>query len=209
MITFSNLYVEESMANTNNVIAISQDTLNSFSYIINKKIADFLKLPDIQTIQSVDWKNLSSVLSLISSTLVATLITVFFLWILYAYGLYKMAQKRGDKLAFLAFIPYVSLYTLGKIVGPIKILFIEIQKPEYVLPLLLISMYLPLASTISFILFILVYGSYISRIYKSTCCNLYYFLTIISIILPFLQPIILFAIRNKISNCYDEKNTKK
>lgn len=201
---YPNFYVEESMINTNNVIAVSQDTLNSFTYVISKKIADFLKLPDIQTIQNVDWSNIKSILSLISSTLVATFLTVVFLWFLYSYGLYKIAKKRGDNLAFLAFIPYVSLYTIGKIAGPMKIYKIEISKPEYILPLIILSMYLPLTGSISVILFIITYNSFLSKIYKRTCYNLYYFLTIVSIIFPFLQPIILFAIRNKISDVDDE-----
>lgn len=193
-----NIYLQESMINSNNVIAVSQDTLNSFSYVISKKIADFLKLPDVQTIQNVDWKNINSILSLVSSTLVATILTVLFLWILYSYSLYKIAKKRKDDLAFLAFVPYGFLYTLGKIVGPIKIFRIEISKPEYLLPAIVLSMYLPYTSTISVILFILVYGSYLSNIYKNTCNNLYWFITITSMLFPFLQPFILFAIKNKV-----------
>lgn len=204
MYNYPSLYVEQSMVETNNVIAASQDTLSSFSYVISKKIADFLNLPDVQTLQNVDWTNLNSIFSLISSKLIATIFTVAFLWLLYSFGIYKMAKKRDDNLAFLAFIPYFSFYTIGKIVGPIKIYSIEITKPEYLLPAIILSMYLPFTGTISVILFVIIYNTFLAKIYKRTCYNLYYFLTIVSILFPFLQPIILFAIRNKLEDISDK-----
>ncbi len=192
----NNSYLEQGMQDTNSVIAISQDDLNSFSSYINKKIADFLNLPDGQTLENVDWSSFSSIISLISGMLITVSLTVFFLWLIRAIALYTMAKKNKDDLAFLSFIPYSCLYTMGKLVGKTKLFWIDISKPELVLPILVFSMYLPFAAPISLFLFVLIYNSFLYRIYQNQCKNFAALFTFIGFLLPFLQPFILFFIRN-------------
>lgn len=200
-----NPYIEQSLTQSNDAIAMNQNNLNSISDYINKQISNFLQLPNGQTIQNVDWSNPRSILSLISSTLIAFTLTVIFLWLIRSIGIYVMAKRKGDKLAFLAFIPYCDLFTMGKIVGKIKILGIEIPKPEYVLPLLILSMYLPYAATISVMLYVYVYSTFLYTIYQEYCPNFAVIFVILSILLPFLIPLFLFFIRN---NVHDKKNNE-
>lgn len=195
-----NPYIEEGLVKTNNAIAMDQNNLNSVSDFLNKKIAEFLKLPDGQTLENLDWSNIGNIISIISGIFITVSLTVFVLWLIRAIGLYIMSKNRGDKLAFFGFIPYACLYTMGKIVGRTKIFGIEISHPEYILPLIVISMQLPFAAPIGLFLFVLVYNTLLYRIYQEQCRNFAVILTVFSFFLPFIQPFIIFLIRNKKSD---------
>ncbi|MCX8075040.1 MAG: hypothetical protein N2749_05590 [Clostridia bacterium] len=196
MNTTPNPYIENSLVKTNQPIAMDQSNLNGVSDFINAKIAEFLKLPDGQSIQSVDWSNIRSILSIISTTLITVSLTVLFLWLIRAIGLYVMSKKRGNDLAFLAFIPYGCMYTMGKIIGKTKIFGIEVNKPEFVLPLLILSMSFPFAAPIAAFVFVIAYNSILYRIYQEQCPNFAMILAVIGFFLPFLQPFFIFFIRN-------------
>ena len=155
------------------------------------KIKEMLNLTDLT---QMDIKNITGTI-LISFTIASVIL--FVLWLLRAIGLYKMAKNKGDKYAFLAFIPYFCLYTQGKIVGKTNLFGIDVEHTELVLPLLSISSMLPFSKTLALFLLFISYFALLYKIYKLKIPNFAIILLILSIILPILQPFILFFIRNK------------
>ncbi len=63
------------------------------------------------------------------------------LYILFSYGLYTIANKKGEKNAFLAYIPIANLYLLGTIIGDITILDKNMNNTEILLPLAIVLFY--------------------------------------------------------------------
>lgn len=175
---------------------MDQNNLNDISNFINQKISEFLRLPDTNSLQNVDWTNINSILSLLSNTLVTAALTIIILWLIRSIGIYTMARKRNDELAFLAFVPYFCFYTMGKIIKETNLYGIKINRAEFILPALIISMSFPFAAPISITLFVLVYNAILYRIYQEQCPNFSIILVILSVILPFVVPFILFFIRN-------------
>lgn len=155
------------------------------------KVKEILNLTDFT---KMDLKNITGTILL--SFTVASII-FFILWLLKAIGLYKMSKKKGDKYAFLAFIPYFCLYTQGKIVGKTTLFGIRIEHTELVLPLLIVSSMLPFSKPLSLFLLLICYLAILYKIYKLKIPNFAIVLLILSIILPITQPFILFFIRNK------------
>ncbi|MDD3303432.1 MAG: hypothetical protein PHP54_00770 [Clostridia bacterium] len=170
---------------------ISELKITEILDMLLTKIKDVLHLTDFT---QIDLKNLTSAI-LISFTI--TSIIFFVLWLLRAIGLYKMSKKKGDSYAFLAFIPYFCLYIQGKIVGKTRLFGIEIEHTELVLPLMIISTMLPFGKPIALLLFFISYFAILYRLYSLKVPNFAILLLILSILLPFLQPFILFTIRNK------------
>ena len=119
------------------------------------------------------------------------------MYIFKAIGLYKIMKKDGMKHAWTAFIPYASFYALGKTVGKTKLYGIEIENPEFVLPIILIANMFPFMSGLTSIIFILAFFALIYRLYQKKTPNFAVVLTILSILLPILIPFFIFAIRNK------------
>lgn len=170
---------------------VSNLSLNEIIDIFFNKIKELLNLTDFT---QIDIKNITSTILL---TLTVTLIVFFTLWLLRAIGLYKMARKKGDKYAFLAFIPYFCLYTQGKIIGKTTLFGIRVEHTELILPLLIISCMLPFSKPISLILLLTCYLATLYKIYKLKSPSFATILLLLSIILPIVQPFILFFIRNK------------
>ena len=168
--------------------------------IVGKAVSegkDYLNLPSAETLKSIDWLSITSILAGLGAVLIFIILSAFTLWLLRAIGLYIMAKKKGDKFAYLAFIPYACLFVTGRIVGKTKLFGIEIDYPEYILPLLILSMFLPFTTTLASILFTLFYYGLLFRLYQEKWRGFATVATILSIFIPILQPFFIFCIRNK------------
>ena len=171
--------------------------LNELVSMIMDKTGELLNAPTMNEIQQIDWSNIAAILGTISLFLILAIIFVIGLYIIKSVGLYTMAKKEGADFAWLAFVPFGCLFTYGFITGKTKIFGIEVDHPYLVLPALLVSSWLPYIGCLSTILFILAYFAMLYRVYQTRTPNFATVLLILSIIVPILSPIILFAIRNK------------
>jgi|LSQX01.3.fsa_nt_gb hypothetical protein len=134
--------------------------------------------------------------------------------LLYSFGLYRMGQRAGVSNSWLAFIPPFNLYVMGKILGPNRINFLgqEVIKPELALPILPFAMgivssltssasgalatllgLISLVTNIGGSIFLLFCNYQFLKMYKGERAKLPF---ILSIILPFAWPIIVFSMRN-------------
>ena len=171
--------------------------LNELVSTIVSKVAELLNAPSPEQIQKIDWSSITAILSTISMILIVSIIFLVSLYLIKSIGLYTMAKKQGKEFAWLAFVPFGCLFTYGLITGKTKIYGIEIDHPEYLLPALLISSCLPFVGCIGTIIFILAYFAMLYKVYQTRTPNFAVVLLILSIVIPLISPIILFAIRNK------------
>ena len=171
--------------------------LNEVVSSIISKVSDILNAPTAEEIQKIDWSSISAILGTVSMILILTVIFLISLYLLKSIGLYVMSKKEGKDFAWLAFVPFGCLFTYGFITGKTKIFGIEIDHPEFVLPSLLISSCLPYVGPIATVLFIFTYFAMLYRVYQSRTPNFAVVLLILSIIIPIISPIVIFAIRNK------------
>lgn len=180
--------------NTSSKVSLS---LNNIVTKILTKIADVLNIPDTETLKNINWENIQEAITTIGITLIIALVFLIIMYIFKSIGLYKILKKDGCNLAWLSFVPYGCLYSIGKAVGKTKLYGIEIINPEFLLPALIISNMLPFMCGLSSILFILAFFGLIYRLYQSKTPNFAVVLTILSILLPILIPFFIFAIRKK------------
>ena len=180
--------------NTSSKVSLS---LNNIVTKILTKIADILNIPDTETLKNINWENIQEAITTIGITLIIALVFLIIMYIFKSIGLYKILKKDGCNLAWLSFVPYGCLYSIGKAVGKTKLYGIEIINPEFLLPALIISNMLPFMCGLSAILFILAFFGLIYRLYQSKTPNFAVVLTILSILLPILIPFFIFAIRKK------------
>lgn len=171
--------------------------LNELISTIVSKVAELLNAPSAEQIQKIDWSSITAILSTISIILIISIIFLVSLYLIKSIGLYTMAKKQGKEFAWLAFVPFGCLFTYGLITGRTKIYGIEIDHPEYLLPALLISSCLPFVGCIGTIIFILAYFAMLYRVYQTRTPNFAVVLLILSIVIPLLSPIVIFAIRDK------------
>lgn len=170
----------------------------SITELLNMSIS---KIGELLKINNINFANLTSG---IISTIFLLLTSSFVLWLLKAIGLYKMAKRNNDDLAFLAFIPYACLYTHGKIVGKTTLFGLEIDHPEYLLPLLTLALFLPFGKAIASILLIVFYFGILFRIYQKQTSKFALLLLLLSLILPISIPFIIFFIRNNNNNAKEQ-----
>ncbi|MDD2628358.1 MAG: hypothetical protein PHR25_04985 [Clostridia bacterium] len=166
-------------------------TLKSFVKQLLQTILGLLNLPPDESLKNLDLSDIFSIISFFSLLLASTTL----IWFVRAFGLYKMAKAKNDKFAFLAFIPYGDFYIMGKIIGPTKIFGMEIDYPEIILPLLLLSMLFPLTSSLSIFIFVLFYYAILYKIHKLKWKGYARLAIIISLFLPILQPLFIFIFR--------------
>lgn len=171
--------------------------LNELVSTIISKASEILNAPTAEQISKIDWSSIAAILGTISIILILTVIFLISLYLLKSIGLYTMAKKEGNDYAWLAFVPFGCLFAYGFITGKTKIYGIEINKPEFLLPALLVSSCLPYVGCIGTVLFILSYFAMLYRVYQTRTPNFATVLLILSIIVPIVSPIVLFAIRNK------------
>ena len=171
--------------------------LNEIISTIISKISELLNTPTAEEIKKIDWTNIATILGTISIILIITVIFLISLYLLKSIGLYTMAKKEGKDFAWITFIPFGCLFSYGLITGKTKIYGIEIDHPEFLLPSLILSSCLPYVGPLGTILFILAYFGMLYRVYQTRTPNFATVLLILSIVVPVLSPIVLFAIRNK------------
>lgn len=171
--------------------------MNDFISTIMNKISELLNVPSSEQLMNIDWSSITAILGTISLILIFAIVAAITLYLIKSIGLYTMAKREGKDFAWLAFVPFGCLFTYGLITGKTKIYGIEVDHPEFVLPALMITSCLPLVGCIGSTLFILTYFAFLYRVYQSRTPNFATVLLILSIIIPVLSPIILFAIRNK------------
>ena len=171
--------------------------LNELVSSIITKVSELLNAPNAEQIGKIDWSSITEILGTISIILILSIIFMLTLYLLKSIGLYTMAKREGKEFAWLAFIPFGCLFTYGLITGKTKIFGIEIERPEFLLPALLVTSCLPYVGCIGTVLFILGYFAMLYRVYQTRTPNFATVLLILSIIIPILSPIIIFAIRNK------------
>lgn len=188
------LYTDNSIKETVTKIPTK---LNEIITMIINKMSEMLNAPTSEQIQNIDWSNISAILGTISLVLIGTILFVIALYLLRAIGLYTMAKKEGSDFAWLAFIPFGCFFTYGLITGKTKIFGIEIDHPWLLLPALMLSTFLPYVGPFATILFLLAYYAMLYKVYQTRTPNFAVVLLILSLLIPILPPIILFAIRNK------------
>lgn len=134
-----------------------------------------------------------------------TIIRILFFigfYLLFSYGLYSVATRRGDKNAVLAWIPIANFYLLGTFIGEFDIAGKQMKNVEVLLPVAVVLYYvfgniwyigyLLAAACLLFI----VYALY--NHYKNVVPEKALFYTIISAILPTIGiPVIFFIIKDK------------
>ncbi|HPQ48203.1 MAG TPA: hypothetical protein PLP30_12600 [Clostridia bacterium] len=147
--------------------------------------------------------------SLVTSTSIiaamSTVLTVIFsvaLYILFAYSLYEIVRKQEMPNPWLAWIPIVNMYCVGKLVGNIKVFNLSLTNMEIILPLafaLFVGLkYIPLVGFILSAIGLLVLVLAFHVLYEKFDPDNAFLLTIITAILPVLAaPVILFIYRNK------------
>lgn len=171
--------------------------LNELIKTFVDKSKEILNAPNSETISKIDWSNITSIIQTISIILIITLIILFVLYILRAIALYKMAKKENKEFAWISFIPLGHLVSYGIILDKTKIFNIQIDHSYLLLPLLMLSTMLPYVGTLSTVLFIIARYAMLYRIYEKKGKNFAAILLILTILLPFSSPIILFILRNK------------
>ena len=121
-------------------------------------------------------------------------------YVLAAIGLYTMAKNRDIENAWIAWIPVVQLYIIGRLIGTLYIGSYEVPQPELVLPGIAVA-----GSVLSNVRLIggligiasLVVNLFalhkLYSIYRPDQATLY---LVVSILLPFMGPVFLFIMRN-------------
>lgn len=171
--------------------------LNELVSTIIDKASELLNAPTAEQISRIDWSSITAILGTISIILILTVIFLISLYLLKSFGLYTMAKREGKEFAWLAFVPFGCLFVYGFITGKTKIFGIEVDHPELLLPALLVASFMPYVGSIATILFIIAYFAMLYKVYQTRTPNFATVLLILSILIPILSPIILFAIRNK------------
>jgi hypothetical protein len=141
-----------------------------------------------------------ALLALLGGFLFLFVIIGIVLYILAAFGLYKLAQKAGVEYPWLAWIPIGNMYILAKLVKTVRIGSFEVPSPELVLPiaavLYLITNRIPVLGTIIFLAYLILLLIALYRlyyIYRPENATLW---LVLSIILFFMGPIFIFIMRN-------------
>jgi uncharacterized membrane protein len=147
--------------------------------------------------------------SLVTTTSIFAALSVLFtvifsvaLYVLFSYSLYVIVKKREMPNPWLAWIPIVNMYCVGKITGDIKIFNLALTNTEIILPLafaLFIGLkYIPLVGFILSAIGLLVLVIAFHKLYENFDPENAFLLTIITAILPILAaPVILFIYRNR------------
>jgi len=141
-----------------------------------------------------------AVLAFIGSFFIFFFILALASYFLAAIGLYSMAQKRGIENAWIAWIPVVQLYIIGRLIGTLHIGSYEVPQPELVLPGIAVAgsvlSNIPLIGGLIGIASLVVNLFALHKlytIYRPDQATLY---LVVSILLPFMGPVFLFIMRN-------------
>lgn len=193
-------YVENAangISNSLNSSANGEMSLKSTTDSILSKIGEMANFPTMEQLSTIDWSSIRSILSVLGTAILLILLSTFVLYILKGIGLYTINKRHGNKLAWLSFIPYGCFYTFGKAVGKTRLYGIEIENPEFLLPGIVLAGILPYTKGLCMILFVFAFYGLLYRLYQNKVPSFAIVLLILSILLPILPPIFIFAIRKK------------
>lgn len=188
-------YIDNSK--TNEIITKIPTKLNEIIQSIINKASDILNVPNAENISKIDWSSITSIIGTISILLILTIAILVTLYLLRAIALYQMAKRENKEFAWLSFVPFGCFLSYGIILGKTKIFGVEIDHTYLLLPALILSSAMPYVGCFSSILFIAVKYAMLYKIYESRNKNFATVLIILTILLPFISPIILFALRKK------------
>jgi|GEM_PF-2494517 len=161
-------------------------------------IKNYLNLPTSEQLSNINWMDVTGTLAKIGLVLISFAFVCFVMWLLRAIGLYVIARNNKDELAWTAFVPFACFFTTGRIVGDTTIYGIKISKTEWVLPVIMLSMFIiPMSMGFSMIIFILAYYGILYRLFEKQSKENAVLLIILSILLPILQPFFIFFLRNE------------
>lgn len=188
-------YIDNS--NTKDTITKIPTKLNEIIQSIINKVSDILNVPNAENISNIDWSSISSIIGTISIILILIVAIIITLYLLRAIALYQMAKKENKDFAWLAFVPFGCFFSYGIVLDKTKIFGVEIDHAYLLLPALMLSCAMPYVGCFATILFITVKYAMFYKIYESRTKNFATVLIILTSILPFISPIILFTLRKK------------
>ena len=121
-------------------------------------------------------------------------------YVLAAVGLYNMAKNKRLENAWLAWIPLIQLYIIGKIIGHLEIGTYDVPRVELVLPGLAIAVVVlgavPLVGTLVVVTALIVSIMALYRLYTIYRPDQAVFFLVISILIPFMGPVFIFIMRH-------------
>lgn len=142
----------------------------------------------------------SGILALGGLVFVIVILVSIALYLLLAFGLFKMGEKEKIEYSWLSFIPIAQLYILGKLIKEIKLFKYVIPRHELVLPIApLVYMILSKIPLVGLLLWIatavleIAALYYLFRRYKGENAVI---MTVISVVLFFMGPIFIFNMRD-------------
>jgi hypothetical protein len=158
---------------------------------------DVLNVPSSEQVMNINWSSLTSIIGTISLILIFTTIAILILYFIRSIGLYTLAKNNDRSFAWLAFIPFGCFFIYGIILKRTKLFGVEVDHPEYLLPALLLSSFLPYVGPFATVLFILCKLGLLYRIYEMKVPKYAITFLVLSIFMPLAEPFILYGIRNK------------
>lgn len=140
------------------------------------------------------------IFAIVASFFLIFLVVGIIIYVLGSIGLYTMAKNKRIENAWLAWIPIVQLYIMGKIIRTLKIGEYEIPQVEVVLPLVAVggTIFSPipliggLIGIVAIVLELFALHK-LFTIYRPDQAIVY---LIISVVLPFMGPVFIFIMRN-------------
>lgn len=140
------------------------------------------------------------IFAIVASFFLIFLVVGVVIYVLGSIGLYTMAKNKRIENAWLAWIPIVQLYIMGKIIRTLKIGEYEIPQVEVVLPLIAVGgtifSPIPLIGGLIGIVALIIELFALHKlftIYRPDQAIVY---LIISVVLPFMGPVFIFIMRN-------------
>ena len=142
----------------------------------------------------------SGLLALGGLVIIILVLVSIVLYVLFAFGLFKMAKKEKIEFCWLAFVPVAQLYVIGKLIKELKLFKYVIPRHELVLPIApLVYMILAQVPLIGFLLWIataVLEVAALYYLYKRYKGNSSIIMTVLSVVLFFMGPIFIFNMRD-------------
>lgn len=150
--------------------------------------------------EGVDFMSFGGILALGGLVFVIVILVSIALYLLLAFGLFKMGEKEKIEYSWLSFIPIAQLYILGKLIKEIKLFKYVVPRHELVLPIApLVYMILSKIPIVGLLLWIatavleIAALYYLFRRYKGENAVI---MTVLSVVLFFMGPVFIFNMRD-------------
>ena len=171
--------------------------LNQMFNRIMNWLNDALNVPTNEQVMNINWSSLTSIVSTISLILIFTTLAILVLYFIRSIGLYTLARNNNRSFAWLAFIPFGCFFIYGIILKRTRLFGVDVDHPEYLLPALLLSSFLPYVGPFATLLFIICKLGLLYRIYEMKTPKYAISLLVLSIFMPLAQPFIIYGISKK------------